>query len=147
MKKSLTLSFLFALLIITGACNNKNSEKQNAVISKDNPISKNTIHVYYFHGSIRCSTCVAVDENTHQYLKELFPEKMNKGEIVFKSINIDKNKRPDLIKKYQIYGQTLLLIKDKKVIDLTNDAFQFVTTQPETWKGIIASQIEHLTKL
>ena len=129
------------------ACGNsvaKNTDKQDTVSVEKDSIPENTIQVYYFHGSIRCHTCVAVDENTHRYLKELFPEKVEKGEIIFQSINIDENERPDLVKKYQIYGQTLLFIRGGTVIDVTDDAFKYVTTNPEKWKKIVEDRIYDL---
>ncbi len=134
------LSLIFIALSIFSACQNtesKDSKEQNIVTVDNDSISINTILVYYFHGSIRCHTCVSVDEDTHQYIKDLFPVKLDKGNIIFKSINIDENESPDLIEKYQIYGQTLLFIKGDKIIDLTEDAFKYVTTSPEKWKQIV----------
>ena len=140
MKKILIISFVFVTLSTLFACNSsetKNTDTQNTTSVKKDSITANTIQVYYFHGSIRCHTCVSVDENTHQYIKDLFPVKLDKGDIIFKSINIDKDERPDLVKKYQIYGQTLLFIKGDKVINLTDDAFKYVSTNPEKWKQIV----------
>ncbi len=140
MKKIKYLSIIFIVFSLLSACNNsenKEIQEKNIVTTLNDSITENTIQVYYFHGSIRCHTCVSVDENTHQYIEDLFPVKFDKGDIVFKSINIDKSECPDLIEKYQIYGQTLLFIKADKVIDLTEDAFKYVTTNPEKWKQIV----------
>ena len=140
MNRIIYLSLIFITLSLFSACNsseNKETKEQDIVTVENDSISANTILVYYFHGSIRCHTCVSVDENTHQYIKDLFPAKLDKGDIVFKSINIDENERPDLIEKYQIYGQTLLFIKGDKIIDLTEDAFKYVTTSPEKWKQAV----------
>ena len=87
---------------------------------------------------------MAVDKKTHQYLKDLFPDKMQNGEIIFQSINIDKNERPDLINKYQIYAQTLLIIKGDKVIDVTDDAFMLVPTNPDKWRQKLKDNIQKL---
>jgi len=149
MKKIIFLSIVLLSLSLLFSCNKTNSKKidnQTNVSDKSNNITEKTIQVYYFHGSIRCETCVAVDDDTHKYLKELFPEKIDKNEIIFKSINIDKEERPDLVEKYQIYGQTLLIIKGKKVIDLTDSAFQYVTTNPEKWKNTVKDVVYDLIK-
>lgn len=137
---------IFSILFSVYSCNNTENNKKNESIGIQDTISANTIQVYYFHGSIRCETCVAVDENTHEYLKELFPKEMNSGKIIFQSINIDKKEMPNLIKKYEIYGQTLLFIKDNKVIDKTDAAFQYVTTNPEKWHRIIKDVTSDLIK-
>lgn len=139
---------IFIVLFLVNSCNSQETNKKTKEnsISKNNAISNNIIHVYYFHGSIRCETCVAVDENTHQYLQELFPKQMNSGKIIFQSINIDKKEMPNLIKKYEIYGQTLLFIKGNKVINKTDAAFQYVTTNPTKWHRIIKDVISDLIK-
>lgn len=127
------------------ACNNSNSENDKKELKTLNEkIDKETIQVYYFHGSIRCNTCVSVDEDTYMYLNELFPEKVNAKKIIFKSINIDKNERKDLIEKFEIYGQTLLFIKGNKVINKTDDAFMLVTSNPNKWKQIVNQTINDL---
>ena len=147
MRKILSISFLLLALIILVSCGNSknsNSGKERSVIVGKDTVSANAIRVYYFHGSIRCHTCVSVDEDTHQYLKELFPMQMERGEIVFRSINVDDNERPDLVKKYQIYGQTMLFVKGDKVVNLTDKAFQYVTTNPVKWRQIVKENIFNL---
>ena len=147
MKNILFVSILVTTLISV-ACNNSESKnpenKDTTVVATSDSISPNTIQVYYFHGSIRCETCVAVDEDTHQDLKELFPNRMENGDIIFQSVNVDKDERPDLVEKYKIYGQTLLIIKGDKVIDLTEDAFMYVPTNPDKWRQIVKDNIYQL---
>ncbi len=145
----LNTAVFIGMIVFVSACTNTNTQKANfetndSIINNINTIDTNTIFVYYFHGSIRCNTCISVDENTHEYLKQLFAKKMKDGEIIFKSINIDKGGSPELIKKYEIYGQTLLFIKNHKVIDETDDAFQYITVNPEKWKKIIEDKINDL---
>lgn len=147
MKQILFSIIGITLLFSVNACNsNSHSEnvKSDTLASVVDSIDANTIQVYYFHGSIRCHTCISVDEETHQYLKDLFPRKMEEGVIIFKSINIDENERPDLINKYKIYGQTLLFIKGDKIVNTTDEAFQYVTTNPEKWKQIVEDNIDNL---
>jgi len=140
MKQIIYSIIAIAILFSVNACNDSSQSekaKSDTLATAIDSIDANTIQVYYFHGSIRCHTCVSVDENTHQYLKDLFPQKIDEGDIIFKSINIDKNEQPDLVEKYQIYAQTLLFIKGDKVIDETEDAFKYVTTNPKKWKNLV----------
>ncbi len=149
-----------AILILTGflmlSCTGANktgttNDKVAIANTSENTAAKNTtdtstIYVYYFHGSIRCHTCVSVDEDTHKYLKEFYPEMFDSGKMVFQSLNADENERPDLIKKYKIWGQTLLFIKGDKVVDMTEDAFMYVTTDPDKWKNIVKENMDKLIK-
>jgi len=143
MKKFIFINLFIASLITIFACTFSEGKNNNTKLtnSTNKNVTENTILVYYFHGSIRCHTCVSVDKNTEEYLKELFPIRMDKGEIIFKSIDIDKGEKPDLVKKYQIYGQTMLFIKGNTVIDETDNAFKYVTTNPDKWKQIIENKI------
>ena len=147
MKKILLISLAFAILNSLFACGSPENKtaitQKNTTVEKDR-VSPNTIQVYYFHSSIRCETCVSVDEDTHQYLKDLYPNRMKSGTIIFQSVNIDNNESPDLVKKYKIYGQRLLIIKGDKVVDLTDDAFMYVPTNPDKWKQILKDNINRL---
>ena len=144
--KHLIIVIIIGIFSVT-ACNTEETNSSDLASQAKldtTSIDKNTVLVYYFHGSIRCHTCVSVDENTLQYLKEFFPKQLAKNELIFKSINIDKNEREDLINKYEIYGQSLLFIKGDQVIDKTEDAFQYVTTNPEKWKQLVETTVNKL---
>ena len=142
----------FLMLSCTGS--NKTDTIKNEVAiastpentSVNNTADTSTIYVYYFHGSIRCHTCVSVDEDTHKYLKEFYPEMFDNGKMIFQSLNADEDERLDLIKKYKIWGQTLLFIKGDKVVDMTEDAFMYVTTDPDKWKNIVKENMDKLVK-
>ena len=147
MKKIIFSIISIAILFSMNACNSKSAKNDNKTESSTvitNNADANKIQVYYFHGSIRCHTCVSVDEDTHEYLKEMYTEEFNNDKISFHSIDIDKIEREDLIKKYEIYGQTLLLTKGDRVINETDDAFQYVTTNPEKWKQILKTKMDSL---
>lgn len=136
----------FAISLITiglaiTSCNNPKTGENTVAETVHEAIDSNTIQVYYFHGSIRCHTCVSVGDSTAHYLETLFPEELGSEKIIFKTINIDKNEREDLITKYEIYGQTMLFIKGDKVLNETEDAFKYVTTSPEKWKATVENSI------
>ena len=138
---------LVALIIVAGISCNGQTEKTNNSTKQNESVSADTIHVYYFHSNIRCKTCVAVDEHTHQLLKDLFPEQMKNGIIVFKSINVDEKGNEALIEKYKIWGQTMLFIKGDTVVDRTNDAFMNVLEEPDKWEGMVEEQVIRLLKM
>ena len=151
---SVLIIFSIAFLMLSCAGSNetgKAKDKMAIASTPENTAVKNTtdtstIYVYYFHGSIRCHTCISVDEDTHKYLKEFYPEMFDSGKMVFQSLNADEDERPDLIKKYKIWGQTLLFIKGDKVVDMTEDAFLYVTTDPDKWKNIVKENMDKLIK-
>lgn len=90
---------------------------------------KAEVKAYYFHATRRCATCQAVESVTKETIDKTFAEKVS-----FVSINREENKTNDLIKEHKISGQTLLLIKGDKVVNLTNEAFMYARTNPEKFE-------------
>ncbi|MBM3436360.1 MAG: hypothetical protein FJY07_09130 [Bacteroidetes bacterium] len=102
------------------------------------------VEVYYFHNERRCATCVAVEDESVKALNELYPQKMKSGDITFLSVNIEDDANKALSDKFQISGQTLLIVKGSKQENLTNKAFMYATTKPEKLKKAIGEAIEKL---
>lgn len=148
--KKVLLNLLMAgfMVAMSFGCNGQTDKAANNSSSQNTSVTADTIiHVYYFHSNIRCETCVAVDENTHRLLNELFPAQMKNGTIVFKSINVDEKGNEALIEKYKIWGQTMLFIKGDTVVDRTNDAFMNVLEEPDKWEDMVEDQVNRLLKL
>lgn len=144
MKKSLIIFTIIASFCFI-SCSNSTKKSENKV--KETAYFKdNNIHVYYFHYSIRCEGCIAVEEKTKFVLEQIYPNKMKRGEIIFQSFNMDKNEDNGLSKKLKVGGQTLLFIKDDKIIDLTNDAFMYAAYSPDKYKTIVENTINELLK-
>jgi hypothetical protein len=45
-----------------------------------------------------------------------------------------------------VSGQTLLLVKGSKQVNLTNEAFLYAVTNPEKYKAIIKEKVDELLK-
>jgi len=97
------------------------------------------IEVYYFHATNRCVTCEAVESVSKEALKQYYGD-----EIALKSINRDEDKKNPLIKKHKIAGQTLLVLKGDKAVNLTNFAFMNARSNPEKLKEKIRETIDNM---
>lgn len=142
------LMFLTMSVLVLAGCKNNNKhtqqfdQLQKSLVSADSSFMSNDnmeTMVYYFHATRRCATCQAVENATKEALAEYFGE-----EITFTSINREEDKDNPLIEKHNINGQTLLVIKGEKVVNLTNDAFMNARTKPEKLKEKIKATIETL---
>ncbi len=112
-------------------CTEEIAMKQNTVDAK--------AEVIYFHATRRCATCQAVETVTTETLKQAFGVKVS-----FQSINREEDNKNPLIEKYKISGQTLLIIKGDKVVNLTNEAFLNARTNPDKFKKKLKSTIESM---
>jgi hypothetical protein len=141
------ISFLGIILLITSMSSYSQccySTSKHAAAFSDGlqcskPQTKSEIRAYYFHSTHRCATCLAVEDICIKTIKEDFEDK-----IPFQSINIETDDENPLIDKYEISGQTLLIIKGDKVIDLTNEAFMNAPTHPDKLQARIKKTIELL---
>jgi ABC-type oligopeptide transport system substrate-binding subunit len=143
MKKKLsTLSFfmLLAVVSVTAQCCNSSAAKSDNGQSQSEAVSEvSDVEVYYFHATRRCATCQAVEDVTKEALTEKYGE-----DVSFKSINREEEKNHPMIKKHNVSGQTLLIVKGDKAENLTNYAFMNARTNPDKLKSKIVETVESL---
>ena len=135
MKKIFSLYFILAISGLFLSCDAQNGEKENSVIISE----QKAVEVYYFHLSRRCITCNAIESVTKQALEEYYGEK-----VQFFSYNLDKPDSKNIARKFQVSGQTLLIVGGKERINLTNEGFMHARNSPDKLKEIIKSKIDPL---
>ena len=140
MKNRNLLLIIPVLLFLMPACNAQTTESNQA----DETVSSETVEVYYFHFTRRCATCQAVEDESEAALKDLYPEKVNAGEITFLSVNLEESENEPLAKKLNVSGQSLLLVKGEKQENLTNVAFMHARSNPEKLRDALKESIEKL---
>ncbi len=140
MRKTLMIIGI-ALSII--ACGESKTKNETIIEKQEN---KNSVEVLYFHGKQRCATCVAIEENTKQLIEERFSEQISKGELVFKTIDINENET--LADKYEITWSSLLVVDNENgkeiVEDLTNFAFTNALNSPDEFKEGVSKTINNM---
>lgn len=97
------------------------------------------IEVYYFHATNRCVTCEAVEAVTREALKQYYNDL-----IILKTVNRDQEKDNPVLIKHKVSGQTLLVLKGDKAVDLTTFAFMNARTKPEKLKEKIKETIDRM---
>ena len=144
MKKTL---IILALIVFSISSMSFNLTRNEDNTNKENKqIESKKVEVYYFHNARRCATCQAVEDVTKKSLKELYPEMIKAGQIVFKSLDIEDNSNKSLVKKYQVSGQTLLFVSNSKKVNLTNDAFMYARNNPDKLKVKIQKTVDKIMK-
>ena len=97
------------------------------------------VQVYYFHATRRCATCKAVEAVARKTIEENYGQKVS-----FESIDSEENAAHPLIEKYEISGQTLLLVSGDQKTDLTNDAFLYANSSPERFQKKLKAAIDKM---
>ena len=120
------LMLLFVLNAI--ACNNPQSNNNS---SSDDSTKIENIEVYYFHGTRRCVTCIAVGEVSSELVKSKYEDNEN---VKFVEINIDEPGNEELVEKFQVSGSGLYVFNGKDIENITAFAFQYARTNPDKLK-------------
>ena len=108
----------------------------NAQTGKKKVESKQNIEAYYFHNTTRCVTCKAVEAEAKTHLKNLYGSRVR-----FKALNLDDKATKAIAKQFNVSGQTLLVVKGKKSVNLTNEGFLYAKTNTAKFKEIIQNKV------
>ncbi|MFA5431586.1 MAG: nitrophenyl compound nitroreductase subunit ArsF family protein [Candidatus Paceibacterota bacterium] len=135
---------LVVLAIIVASCNGFGSQKNKA----NETASKDTIFVYFFHGTHRCAGCINAEKATVTALNTLYKNELDKGIIKFESVNVEEDNNKALAEKYEAAWNKLLFVKSGKTeqkVDLTEQAFSYSSNQEELNK-IIKTTVDAMLK-
>jgi len=130
------LLFMAPLISCTSQPVNKESEADS-----DN---SDKIEAYYFHFTARCMTCRTIEARFKENLESLYPNQLQQGLITFRTVNIEEPENKLLAEKLGVTGQTLLIVKGKKKINLTNEGFMYAVVKPEKFREIINENVDGL---
>ncbi len=137
--KTIILIICFAMVLLICSCQNKNA--RTALLS-DKTCPK--VIVFYFHRTVRCSTCLEIEAGTARIIKENFPQLLAKGFLKWIPFNLDDEKNEELEKQFDITSNTLVLAgitKDNKLIyKKLEDVWQFVGNS-EGFSGYVTNEI------
>jgi len=85
-------------------------------------VSEPYLNVYYFRSNFRCSNCYKIEEYTKEAMRRYFQDKLESGEIVYKTINIDEEENVHFVDDYKLYTKSVVLskLKDGKEVEYKN---------------------------
>lgn len=97
--KKILLGVFASLLLM--ACSNILNAQENKV----------RIDVMYFHGTLRCQSCIIIEENTKNSVYELFEKQLEDSTITITSIDFIEPENEHFQKDYKFDVQTLIVSK------------------------------------
>jgi len=141
MKKTLSVSALVLIMVslFSISANCQSTKKAKSAVAKTSKVE-----VYYFHYTRRCITCNAVETETQKTITAIYPEQAKKGQITFKSVNLDEKSSEALAKKCNAEGQALLVMSGGKRVDLTDKGFMYARSNPDKLKAELKKTIDSL---
>lgn len=106
--------------------------------------------IYYFHATMRCESCIQIEELTKSAVQEHFASELTSGLISLTSIDFLQPENQNMQDKYQFDSQTLIVSKkingtEVKWINL--DKMWDYLSKPEKFKKYIVKEIKKFTKI
>lgn len=144
MKKVLIM--LMAAFILS-ACAGANEKKTDATVPaagnafstpvKTTPVGvdPSTVYVYYFHGKQRCKTCIAVQNFAQESVQQMYGDNQK---VQFMEILTDDEVNKELVEKYGVTWNALIVAKGDDHIDMTQNAF----ANPQGVKEMLKREVD-----
>jgi hypothetical protein len=127
MKKNLISTTCWVLVILACGCQERVSFKSDVEgtvsATGTNPESKitkttappeqtgSTVIAYYFHRTIRCRTCLAIETNAARVIESNFSQQITDGRLTWMPLNLDNPGSNEFEKEFDISVSTLVLAK------------------------------------
>lgn len=138
--KNLALGLLLIAAALTG-CRQAATETadKSAQESSTPNLSPDTtvVNVLYFHGKARCKTCIAVGAVAKQAVGSF----AGNEKVVFTEINISENDYEDLVEKYQVTWNALIIMRGNDAIEITDQAFATAISNPQALEKLVKDEI------
>ena len=143
MKKIKELLLIFSLVLTITACAADTKGKTTSA-------AKNGVEVLYFHGPMRCRTCVAIEKATKELIDSQFANDVKSGKLVYKEVDLGTKEGEKIGDRYEIAFSSLLIVKKEggkeKVINLTEDGFKYAVSDKAKLQSIISARLKELLK-
>lgn len=125
---------MFTLLIIAacGSSGSQTEEKSTTVADA------NTVYIYYFHSKQRCKTCIAVEKLAKKVVDSIYN---NEPKVQIEVILTDDPSNQELVDKYEISWNSLIVAKGENSANITEEAFANAISSPELLVDLIQEEV------
>ena len=142
-KRNLLLIALLALFAIS--CSNQGKTSKNEAATSTTQVSNTEdaelTKVYYFHGKQRCKTCIAVQNLAQKIIEEAYAQN---EKVKFVEIDTSNKEFAELVEKYEVSWNALIVAKGDKSIDLTEQAVATAVNSPEVFEEKLKEEVNKI---
>ena len=89
---------------------------------------------YYFHITVRCTTCRNIDSYSRGVIEKKFAGDIAKGRLEYRLVNVQLPENQHFVKDYQLYTKSLVLVRLDKgkqaEYQVLNDTWDLVGNKP-----------------
>ncbi len=111
---------LLPLLVLALVCAASLGWNASAAPPSSSPPVK--VVAYYFHVTVRCVTCRAIEQYSREAIEQGFREELKKGTIEWRPVNVQLLENRHYIQDYRLFTRSLVLVKmrDGKQVEWRN---------------------------
>lgn len=73
------------------------------------PAAQSCLYVYYFHGNVRCQTCMKLEAYGEEAVATAFADELRNGTVVWKVVNIDEAANEHFVREFQLANKTIVV--------------------------------------
>ena len=66
---------------------------------------------YYFHGRVRCVSCVKIEKLSRKAITEGFPKELKNDRLAFRDVNVEEPGNRHFIDDYRLVSQSLVIVE------------------------------------
>ncbi|NWF82372.1 MAG: hypothetical protein HXY18_00920 [Bryobacteraceae bacterium] len=106
---------------------------------------------YYFHVTVRCATCRAIEAYSKQVIHERFAKELTSGQLEWRLVNVQLPENRHFINDYQLFTKSLVLVREaggrQKEFKVLNDTWELVGDKVAMQRYVEKEVREYLRKL
>lgn len=100
------------------------------------------IQIVLFHLAQRCESCNAVERETIALLENDYGEAVASGKVKFISLSVQSENGKKATRILQAAGQSLFVVYEDSVADLTGSAFLYASIRPEIYRDELRKALD-----
>jgi hypothetical protein len=85
----------------------------DALAAVERVAETNQVIAYYFHGTVRCETCLQIENQAKELVSNRFATEVASGQLVFKPVNYDEPENAHFQEEYKLPCPSLVLVRQK----------------------------------
>jgi len=114
-RRSIILFLLILVVASTGyliAHNDKSNAARATTKATQTPsAAPSRIIAYYFHVTVRCTTCRTIEAYSNETIREHFKGDLDSGRLEWQVVNIQLPENRHFVKDYQLFTKSLVLVR------------------------------------
>ena len=152
MRKLITAAVFFLGVAALGLVYVRAEKAQTAAAATTQPQgSDSKIIAYYFHVTVRCTTCRSIEAYSREVVEQRFGAEIAKGRLQYKVVNVQLAENKHFVKDYQLFTKSLVLVRFDKgkqaEYKVLNDTWELVGDKPAMQAYVERELREYLKRL